>query len=40
VRWSYLLPARLAPGDYTLRLIAIDKAGNRTRLKVRFVVEA
>jgi hypothetical protein len=39
-RWSYLLPSRLAPGDYTLRLIATDKAGNRTRLVVRFVVEA
>jgi len=39
-RWSYLLPARLAPGTYRLVVIATDDAGNRQVLRVRFVVEA
>lgn len=39
-RWSYLLPARLAPGRYGLLVVATDKAGNRTRVKVRFTVTA
>jgi hypothetical protein len=30
--WSYLLPARLRPGRYTLEVMAIDKAGNRSAL--------
>jgi hypothetical protein len=30
--WSYLLPARLRPGRYTLEVIAIDKLGNRSAL--------
>jgi hypothetical protein len=38
-RWSYLLPARLAPGRYGLLVVATDEAGNRTRVKVRFAVE-
>ncbi|HZV73737.1 MAG TPA: hypothetical protein VFF79_08485 [Conexibacter sp.] len=38
--WSYLLPAKLAPGSYGLLVIATDKAGNRTRVTVRFTVEA
>jgi Bacterial Ig-like domain len=39
-RWSYLLPARLATGGYRLVVVATDKAGNRTRVAVRFEVEA
>jgi hypothetical protein len=39
-RWSYLLPAKLGPGRYGLLVIATDKAGNRTRVKVRFTVGA
>jgi hypothetical protein len=39
VDWSYLLPRRLGPGRYTIRVIAIDKAGNdgatRARIRVR-----
>jgi hypothetical protein len=31
--WSYLLPARLQPGLYTLGVVAYDKAGNRSPLK-------
>ncbi|MDW5598307.1 hypothetical protein VSS74_28370 [Conexibacter stalactiti] len=38
-RWSYLLPARLAPGRYTLGVIAADGAGNSAKpLVVRFTV--
>ena len=37
--WSYLLPARLARGRYTIRVIAIDNAGNdaatQTRIRVK-----
>ena len=37
--WSYLLPERLGPGRYTIRVVAIDKAGNdgatRKRIRVR-----
>jgi len=37
--WSYLLPERLGPGRYTIRVVAIDKAGNdgatRERIRVR-----
>jgi hypothetical protein len=37
--WSYLLPKRLARGRYTIRVAAIDKAGNdsstETRIRVR-----
>jgi hypothetical protein len=37
--WSYLLPKRLARGRYTIRVAAIDKAGNasatETELRVR-----
>jgi hypothetical protein len=37
--WSYLLPKRLARGRYTIRVAAIDKAGNAsattTKLRVR-----
>jgi hypothetical protein len=40
VRWSYLLPARLAPGSYRLVMIATDDALNRLVMRVRFVVEA
>jgi hypothetical protein len=32
-RWSYLLPARLAPGRYVLEAIAVDRAGNRDSLE-------
>jgi hypothetical protein len=39
-RWSYLLPARLAPGRYGLVVVAVDAAGNRTRVKIHFTVEA
>jgi hypothetical protein len=38
-RWSYLLPARLAPGSYRLAVIATDDPGNRRVLRVRFAVE-
>jgi hypothetical protein len=31
--WSYLLPKRLAPGRYDLRVIAVDGAGNRDRVR-------
>ena len=35
--WSYLLPARLRRGRYTIRATAIDKAGNdsSTRMVIR-----
>jgi hypothetical protein len=37
--WSYLLPERLRRGRYTIRVVAIDNAGNdavtRTRIRVR-----
>jgi hypothetical protein len=37
--WSYLLPARLAPGRYTLGAIAADGAGNVSKpVVVRFTV--
>jgi Domain of unknown function (DUF4430) len=39
-RWSFLLPARLAPGRYRLDAIATDGAGNRRVLHVRFRVSA
>jgi hypothetical protein len=32
-RWSYLLPKRLGEGRYDLRVIAVDGAGNRDRLR-------
>lgn len=32
-RWSYLLPARVAPGRYVLEAIAVDRAGNRDSLE-------
>lgn len=38
--WSYLLPAKLAPGRYTLGALASDPNGNARRLTVRFTVEA
>jgi hypothetical protein len=31
--WSYLLPERLDPGRYDLRVIAVDRAGNRDRVR-------
>lgn len=31
--WSYLLPKRLGPGRYDLRVIAVDRAGNRDRVR-------
>jgi hypothetical protein len=31
--FSYLLPKRLAPGRYDLRLTAVDRAGNRDRVR-------
>ncbi len=40
-RWSYLLPRRLAPGRYTLGVLASDGAGNASKpLTVRFTVAA
>lgn len=37
--WSYLLPKRLGKGRYTIRVVAIDKAGNddatKRRIRVR-----
>ena len=37
--WSYLLPERLGSGRYTIRVVAIDKAGNdgatQERIRVR-----
>jgi hypothetical protein len=35
--WSYLLPRRLPAGRYSVRLVALDQAGNasRTRLEIR-----
>lgn len=39
-RWSYLLPARLAPGSYRLTVIATDDPGNHRVVTVRFTVEA
>lgn len=36
--WSYLLPARLAPGRYTLGALATDPAGNSAKRTVRFTV--
>jgi len=38
-RWSYLLPARLAPGSYRLVVIATDDALNRRIVRLRFTVE-
>jgi hypothetical protein len=38
VRWSYLLPAKLAPGAYVLDVRATDGAGNRRSLRIRFRV--
>jgi hypothetical protein len=32
--WSYLLPRRLGRGRYTLRVAAIDRAGNRAETHV------
>jgi hypothetical protein len=32
--WSYLLPARLPKGRYTIRAVAIDKAGNDSATRV------
>jgi hypothetical protein len=40
VRWSYLLPARLAAGSYRLVVIARDDPGNRRVVRIRFAVEA
>ena len=37
-RWSYLLPAQLAVGSYTLQVRATDGAGNATTKTVRFSV--
>lgn len=37
-RWSYLLPAQLAVGSYTLQVRATDGAGNATAKTVRFSV--
>jgi hypothetical protein len=31
--FSYLLPKRLGPGRYDLRMIAVDRAGNRDRVR-------
>jgi hypothetical protein len=31
--WSYLLPKRLAAGRYDLRIVAVDQAGNRDRVR-------
>jgi hypothetical protein len=31
--WSYLLPRRLVSGRYDLRVIAVDQAGNRDRVR-------
>jgi len=39
-RWSYLLPARLAAGRYTLTVRATDGAGNTATRTVRFAVAA
>lgn len=39
-RWSYLLPARLAAGRYTLTVRATDGAGNTAARTVRFTVAA
>ncbi|MFL5818060.1 MAG: hypothetical protein ACJ76L_10720 [Conexibacter sp.] len=39
-RWSYLLPARLAPGSYRLVVYAMDDAGNRRTVRLGFTVEA
>ena len=37
--WSYLLPRKLRTGRYTIKVVAIDKAGNtaatETRIRVR-----
>lgn len=38
--WSYLLPAKLAPGRYTLGVLASDANENTSRLTVRFSVRA
>ena len=32
-RWSYLLPRRLTSGRWDLRVIAVDQAGNRDRVR-------
>jgi hypothetical protein len=39
-RWSYLLPAKLAPGRYVLGALATDANQNTSRATVRFTVEA
>lgn len=39
-KWSYLLPARLAAGRYTLTVRATDGAGNTASRTVRFAVAA
>ena len=31
--WDYLLPKRLGPGRYDLRVVAVDRAGNRDRVR-------
>jgi hypothetical protein len=31
--WDYLLPKRLGPGRYDLRVVAVDGAGNRDRVR-------
>jgi hypothetical protein len=38
--WSYLLPAKLGPGRYTLGVLASDANGNVSRLTLRFSVQA
>jgi hypothetical protein len=37
--WSYLLPKRLPRGRYTIRVAAIDKAGNASATKTRIRVK-
>jgi hypothetical protein len=39
-KWSYLLPAKLAPGTYTLGVLASDANDNTSRLTLRFSVRA
>jgi hypothetical protein len=38
--WSYLLPARLGPGDYVLAVTATDAAGNVAHRHVLFAVRS
>lgn len=38
--WSYLLPERLAPGRYSLGVLATDPNGNSGKQTVRFTVKA